>query len=823
MGRVHRRGRRSAMLAAIAAMTLAGASAGAGSAQAAAPRALTVRDLGPVSTVTDSVPKLSTLRVMGQTPDSTSAMALVSIQHRNQAGLLKLISAVSTPGNPEYEHYLTAQQFDAAYAPSDAMVKRVESYLTGFGLRVQNVPANRAYVVVDGTVGQMANAFATRFDYYLKDGMIFHTPVVSLSIPASLSGVITGVTGLDNGDIDTPQDTPPYPAYINAPPFSTYFNSTMATQAPGYGSASTLGNVIQGYTPQQIEGAYGVTRAISDGLDGAGETVAVIDAYSSPTIDSDVDEWSALHDLPAPNLTVDDNVAERTQPDAPAVPTDVPVVGGADLLDPSGWFGEETLDIEAVHTMAPDAHIIMQGALSPEDATLEMAQNSVVQADQAQEVSNSYAGSGDGTDTTSDGYWQQAAAEGMGVQFSTGDDGDNTDGETELADQGVNTDPNSPYVTAVGGTTLAVGASDNYEWETYWGEQTATLSDGRWGTVSADGGGGGGVTQYYSEPTWQKGVVPNALADYWQTYKPQSSSDDAAVSACTAGENPSADSCAVYPGRVLPDVSMLADPNTGFQMGLTMDDSVYSDPDAIALPTDTDAFAQFRIGGTSLASPLFAGMMALVDQANIKPIGFADPTLYSLYAKDSSAFHKIDTSAPVPGVVRTNYTNSVNAAGGTSTVLRTFDNGYTLSTAAGYNDSTGLGSPDGMSFICGMTANAKVAQDVPGSPCATAAAGTTPSTQACTRRLSETLTYRLIPGAGVRERKVIVYVNGKKLKTLTGRRLLSVSLKRPAATKFTVKYVNTLSDGKVVAHSFTYNGCKVSKPTITILHPARKK
>ena len=185
----------------------------------------------------------------------------------------------------------------------------------------------------------------------------------------------------------------------------------------------------------------------------------MIDAYSSPTIASDAATWSHDHGLPRPNLTLDDNAAERDQPEGLAIPTDVPVVGGLNLQDPEGWFGEETLDVEAVHAMAPGAAIVVQSALSPENIDLHMAQNKVVSNDEAQIVSNSYGGTDDSTDKTSDGYWEQAAAEGIGVYFSSGDDGDQTAGGTDPASRTVDAGPNSPYVTAVGGTTLAVGRS----------------------------------------------------------------------------------------------------------------------------------------------------------------------------------------------------------------------------------------------------------------------------------------------------------------------------------------------------------------------------
>jgi subtilase family serine protease len=633
------------------------------------------------STVADYI---GSVPALGPAAPSAPARALIALQHRDQVGLLRLISAVSTPGNKLYEHYLTPAQFVSRYAPSETTVAAVEAFARSFGLHVASVPSNRAYVYVTGTVAEMDRAFKTTIDRYELGGATVQAPRLAASVPARLAKAITGVEGLDTADVAQPLGlaaTPPAPAYVNADPMSSYWGQSLATQAPGAFGQKALPNVIAGYTPQQLEGAYGVSSVIAHGLNGAGQTVAVIDAYSSPTIVSDVDTWSKDHALPAPKLTVDDNAAERDQPEGPTVPTDVPVLGGANLQNPQDWFGEETLDVEAVHAMAPGASIVMQGALSDENVDLERAQNQVVSKDEAQIISNSYGGTTDSTNTTSDGYWQEAAAQGIGVYFSSGDDGDQTSGGADPADRAVDSGANSPYVTAVGGTTLAVGAHDNYEFETYWGSDSATLTNGAWGASSYLYGGGGGTSEVYSEPSYQSPVVPSRFSDYWQG-------------------NANEQSGATIPGRVVPDVAMDGDPNAGFLLGITEDFSAYNNPDGYDLPGDTDEFGQYRIGGTSLASPLFAGVMALADQAAGKPHGFANPALYALYK--TKAFHDITAPKSTVAVVRTNYVNNTNSSGGIQTLMRTTGVTGTLSSIPGYDDSTGLGSPNGLPFLSGL-------------------------------------------------------------------------------------------------------------------------
>jgi hypothetical protein len=303
---------------------------------------------------------------------------------------------------------------------------------------------------------------------------------------------------------------------------------------------------------------------------------------------------------------------------------------------------------------------------------------------------------------TSDGYWEQAAAQGIGVYFSSGDNGDGTDGGANPADRAVGGGPDSPYVTAVGGTTLAVGRQDNYEFETYWGTDSATLTDGKWGAASYLFGGGGGTSETYAEPAYQKPVVPARFSDYWSA-------------------NPNAKSGAKLPGRVIPDVAIIGDRSTGLEIGQTQDFTAYLNPQSLDLPGDTDRFAQYGEGGTSLASPVFAGMMALADQAAGKRLGFANPALYKLDKTD--AFHDITAPKSTVAVVGSGYLNGVNAGGGVATAVHITGVTGTLSSVPGYDDSTGLGSPNGLAFLSGLAPRSRLIKKIEATICPAASGG----------------------------------------------------------------------------------------------------
>ncbi len=343
----------------------------------------------------------------------------------------------------------------------------------------------------------------------------------------------------------------------------------------------------------------GDLRGRCPGLDGSGQTVAIIDAYDSPTIAADASTYSQRHGLPRADIT---RFASPLATNTPEIP--------GTFADPQGWAGEETLDVEAVHSMAPGARLVYEGADSPLNTSFSMALNDVVDNARAQIISNSYGNAGDFDNSSDDDpIFQQAAAEGIGVYFSSGDEGDETKDANGPGDREVDAPANDPLVTAVGGTSLAVNADGGYGFEAYWGTSSSTLSGGAWSPASPGDylyGGGGGTSQTYAQPSWQRGIVHASIASYFAG-KPV---------AVDAGD---ANGDVRVPGRAVPDLSMVGDPNTGFLVGQTQD---FSSP-ALGLPTDDNHYSEYRIGGTSLSCPLFAGVMALADQASGRPAACA--------------------------------------------------------------------------------------------------------------------------------------------------------------------------------------------------------
>jgi subtilase family serine protease len=619
---------------------------------------------------------------LGATPPDKPVELLLDLRLRHQAELSSFIGRVSDPASPDYAHYLSAAEFRSRYAPTDRAVAAAKRFAVSSGFRVTQVPANHHYVAIAGTAADAESAFGVELRQLRLHGKTVHAPVGSPSIPSALGRYVTKVSGLDTGEqmrpasiTSAPAADPP-PAFVPAKPCSKYFGQRKAKSLPkAYGRKQPYAPC--GYTPKQIRKVYGVTGTIKHGIDGSGQKVAIVDAYDSPKIKTDVNTYSKRHGLPKAKITRHASQAASTAPEVPGT-----------FVDPEGWAGEETLDVEAVHTMAPKAKVLYYGADSPLSVDLTMALNSAVDAHQARVVSNSYGSAGDFDESADDDpIFQQAAATGIGIYFSSGDEGDETQDPNGPGDREADAPANDPMVTAVGGTSLRIKKSGGFGGETYWGTSKSTLTGSAWQPTPPGDylyGGGGGVSQTYAQPAWQKGIVPKSVSHYFKG-KP---------AGADAGD---ANGHVHVPGRAEPDVSMVGDPNTGFLVGLTQDFS----PSAttVQLPTDDYHYGEYRIGGTSLSCPLFAGLMALADQRAGKPHGFANPALYALYRKHKRVYRDVKKPKHGAGVVRVDFTNNLDSSGGTTTSLRSFGTLNTLHSLKGYDDSTGLGTPRGNKLI----------------------------------------------------------------------------------------------------------------------------
>ncbi|WP_157260828.1 S53 family peptidase [Patulibacter minatonensis] len=602
---------------------------------------------------------------LGRVDRSQTVPVRLTLAWRDPDGLAALNRDVSDPASSSYGKYLTPSAFRDRFAPTAATVQKVAAALRARGLTVDGVSRNGSRLTAHGTAPEVERAFGTALNAYRVKGKVLRAAAGTPTLPADIAPAVAAVQGLDQSGAFTKPGATPAPVFRNAGPCSTYWGEKLSTGTPdAFGGPVPV--VPCGYTSKQLRSAYG----LQTGQDGGGSSVAIIDAYASPTIEKDANTWSANQSVPA---------FAKGQLDQSLTPywiTQIPETPGDGGDDPQGWYGEQTLDVEAVHAMAPGAKVVYAGARDPYDASLDDTLSDVIESGKAQIVSNSYGETEGDTSEASRAAFetiaQEATATGVGLYFSSGDNGD------EVVNTGVRQadfPSGSPSVTAVGGTSVGIGADGQWLFETPWGTDKSNLNAAGTGWEPAPGdpsgytsGGGGGTSAFAAQPAYQAPVVPPALATK-------------------------------YPGatsahRVVPDVSAIGDPNTGFLMGQTQ-----------TSPDGSVAYSEYRIGGTSLASPVTAGIMAVVDQGRaakgLPRTGFANP---ALYAAPASAFHdQADGSRATRGVVRTDFVNAADATDGLAVSLRAIGDTGTLSSIPGYDDSTGRGSPNGTAFYEALT------------------------------------------------------------------------------------------------------------------------
>ncbi len=568
-----------------------------------------------------------------------------------EARLRAAVAAVSTPGSPSYRHFLTTAQYQAQYGPTAAEVARVRSWLTGAGLHVTGVGSGNRYVRATGTATAAEHAFSVKLGLFRHQSKTVQAPTANAKVPAAVSGSVIGVTGLDtashavkpNNVTDAapaatakPGGYPFPPGFRNARPCSLFYGQVIANRQADYKTplpkfkGKYRAYAPCGYVPAQFRAAYGVDASK---LTGKGVTVAITDAYALPTMRKDANQYATGHgDAPfAPGQF------SQTLPSS---------FTNQALCGPGGWGGEEALDVEAVHGIAPAAKVMYYGSASCLDSDFLDTLAKVVSDNKASIVTNSW-GDIEQNETTGNvaAYEQvflQGDLQGIGFMFSSGDSGD------EVANTGlkqVDYPTSDPYVTSVGGTSTAINASGAMQFQTGWGTMKYSLStNGKsWDPVGYLYGAGGGFSHLFNKPVWQNKAVPGST-------------------------------------RAVPDVAMDADPTTGMLIGITQ-----------AFPEGTH-YDEYRIGGTSLASPLFAGIQALKSElGGGARMGFASPTLYTLAG--TKQFTDVLPKQTGGGNVRADYVNGIDGSDGILYSVRTFNQDSSLTVTPGWDDVTGIGAP----------------------------------------------------------------------------------------------------------------------------------
>ncbi|HEX4088315.1 MAG TPA: S53 family peptidase [Trebonia sp.] len=623
-----------------------------------------------VATVAGSVaPFISRTPSLGDLPAGQRLTIELWLQPRTAAAT-SFAEAVSTPGSPEFHRYLTPDAYAARFAATAADAGAVESWLRAGGFTAVSADPERAYVRASGTAATIGKAFDVQLKRYQATAAVNAggQPLWSndrpVSLPAALSRVVLGITGLDNA---APTDsTPASQATTTTATCSSFYGQRLQAELPSHFGRTSFPTQICGYSARQLRAAYGASTANT----GKGQTIAFVELGSpEPDMLPTLQDYARVSGLSVPSakqfaqVTAGKGCSEADPADGRATAAAAPDV---DV--------EEQMDLEAAYAMAPGVREVVVSGLScagsdPETQGLLNAVSKVLggsgRRPLASIVSNSW-DSGPETQPASTTKVEhadlvRAAAEGVGMYVAAGDA------------SGLDAPAGDPFATAVGGTTLGIGETGNRLFETGWSTGWLMLQNGKWLSEGAYSASGGGPSALWKQPAYQKGVVPAALSR-------------------SPGHS------GLY--RSVPDLSASADPATAMAVGLL----------TIA-KNKKPVFSMVPGGGTSEATPLVAGMVAAAQQGMKKPFGFLNPVLYTLAG--TRAFRDVlPLTAATPSLYR-GVTCNVAACGVRE--LRLFDvqsdnkaAGYSGQvTLKGYDTMTGLGTPDGQSFISALRATEK--------------------------------------------------------------------------------------------------------------------
>jgi subtilase family serine protease len=504
-------------------------------------------------------------------PSAATPLSLVLPLKTDKAGLERFATAVSTPGSPDYGQFESVPALVHRFGAPAGERAQVLHYLRDTGATGVKIDGTGLYADATMSVGLAQRLFGADLANFRTANAAaarFVAPTASVRIPAGLAGAVTGVVGLDTRPLSSPQTETPQPAPLAAAAGLTAADSPGSAYQPRGGTASGCagGLASGGFTPNQYRTAYGFDPLYTGGLDGAGERVALIEINGFKS--ADIKAFATCFGLPAPKVV---RYGVGIKKPLPAV------------------NGETTLDLEILDAAAPglkgvdvyESRPLAADVLHALTVPLENRgrKPDVISASLGSCEADAKDAIGGKNITTVESALQLAAASGISVLASSGDDGSSSCFDLEGVPkpvQAVSFPASSPWVTSVGGTNIAVDASNNLTNQVVWNSQS--------------GAGGGGYSILFKRPSYQNGF--------------------------TTAQH-----------RVVPDVAMLADTSPGYAIYCTAKGDCQDAPPA-------GPWGEF--GGTSAGTPLLAGGLAVIDEALRKngrqDIGLANPLFYKIAA-----------------------------------------------------------------------------------------------------------------------------------------------------------------------------------------------
>ncbi len=593
---------------------------------------------------------LQNATVFGDTPSNTPVSVSLILTVRNQAQLQQYISQTTTPGSAEFRKFLSTSEFANQYGQSPLVIQSLVNYFETFGIQ-SSVYADNLDINLTGTAGQFNKAFGIVLKNMQYLGRTFHGAQEAPQLPSYLTGPVLAVLGLTN--------------YSNFSTNITKAPASVIKKLPNTATSESSSAPPAGWeTPQMVEQQYDVTPLLNKGDIGQGQTLGIVTLASVNPSDA-YRYWKAYGISSKPNRI-----------------SLVNVDGGAGAPSLASGSDETTVDVEQSGALAPGANIIVYQAPNT-DYGFADAFAQAISDNKVGSLSVSWGESEDAVNYTiaqgqeSPNYaqvfnelFEEAAAQGISSFAATGDFGAyQAYSDLGTTDLSIGSPADSPYVTAAGGTTLPTTATNllgalgiNIPQQRAWGwdylfplwQEFGAANEQTWAEENI-GGSNGGYSTIFPEPSYQYGVqgVNHFSAVQWFTPINNNTS-------WSFNPNPPVVQGENQGKRAIPDLSMNADPITGYTVYSTLfDNSSFNGPWAYAY------------GGTSFVAPQLNGISALIDQAVGGRVGFWNPQIYHFATQPNSPLTPLD------------------ATGSSNDNLYYSGSANTL-----YNPATGLGTPD---------------------------------------------------------------------------------------------------------------------------------
>jgi hypothetical protein len=573
----------------------------------------------------------------------TRILLLLQRSPEQETALTQLMNEQVTKDSTNFHAWLTPEQFGKQFGPADADIQTVTNWLTSHGLQVSKLTKGRIAIEFSGTAAQVQRAFATEIHKFNVKGEDHFANISEPSIPAALAPVVRGVKALHT---------------FRPKPFlrrvGTFRKNMQTGQVKPAFTFNDVNGTFYGVGPADFAAIYGINTTAQTG---GGQSIAIV-GQSNINL-QDVCDFRAMFGLPAYQITSPPNAAPSCS--AGSGPQLSVILNGEDPGLVPGDETESDLDVEWSGAVAPQAQIFFvttETTITDFTFGVDASAIYVIDNNVAPVMSESYgaceAALGSGGNAFYNSLWQQAAAEGITVSVSAGDDGsagcDDTSEQSAVNGTAVSGFASTPFNVAVGGTDFDQAGNQPAFWsanntsgtqasaqgyipEVPWNDScaatgitgcaSATSSSQNLNIVAGSGGPSNCATSSGSPPPplgQGTGIACGGATPKpsWQT-------------GLTPADN----------ARDLPDISLFAADglNASFYIICESDAIIPGDTNCnLTTFTSTSPFHDFLgVGGTSAGAPAFAGIMALLNQAKGGRQGNANPALYHTYSLAKTA------------------------------------------------------------------------------------------------------------------------------------------------------------------------------------------